>query len=119
MSGLAHNGLPFGTLSRGNRSQSMDGSDAPPDRTSPASNALEDSTTDEFGLASRSRADATDLGGKPKEDKADATPAWNESREGKKTPPARVHCMSPKEDPLLRRETRLQALFTLSYTMCV
>ncbi|EXL64637.1 hypothetical protein FOPG_19108, partial [Fusarium oxysporum f. sp. conglutinans race 2 54008] len=74
MSGLAHSGLPFGTLPTGNRSQSMEGSKAPPDRTTPASNALEDPTTDEFGLAFRNRADGTDLGGKPKEDKADATP---------------------------------------------
>ncbi|EXM05154.1 hypothetical protein ACKRZS_011124 [Fusarium odoratissimum] len=101
MSGLAHNGLPFGTLPAGNRSQSMDGSDTPPDRTSPASNALEDSTTDEFGLASRSRADATDLGGKPKEDKADATPAWSElktkaGKERKRLPLACIACRRKK-----------------------
>ncbi|KAF5686438.1 NirA-like nitrate assimilation regulatory protein [Fusarium denticulatum] len=101
MSGLAHNGLPFGTLPGGNRSQSMDGSDAPPDRTSPASNVLEDSTTDEFGLASRSRADATDLGGKPKEDKADATPAWSElktkaGKERKRLPLACIACRRKK-----------------------
>ncbi|EMT73726.1 hypothetical protein NOF04DRAFT_21601 [Fusarium oxysporum II5] len=74
MSGLAHSGLPFGTLPTGNRSQGMEGSEASPDRTSPASNAFEDPTIDEFGLASHNRADGTDLGGKPKEDKADATP---------------------------------------------
>ncbi|EXL90243.1 fungal-specific transcription factor domain-containing protein [Fusarium oxysporum II5] len=77
MSGLAHSGLPFGTLPTGNRSQSMEGSNPPPDRTSPAPNALEDSTTDEFGLAFRNSADGTDLGGNPKEDKANATPPWS------------------------------------------
>jgi hypothetical protein len=99
MSGLAHSGLPFGTLPTGNRSQSMEGSN--PDRTSPASNALEDSTTDEFGLASRNRADGTDLGGKPKEDKADATPAWSElktkaGKERKRLPLACIACRRKK-----------------------
>ncbi|KAJ0130007.1 Cytochrome P450 monooxygenase lolP1 [Fusarium oxysporum f. sp. albedinis] len=101
MSGLAHSGLPFGTLPTGNCSQSMEGSKAPPDRTSPASNALEDPTTDGFGLASRNRADDTDLGGKPKEDKADATPAWSElktkaGKERKRLPLACIACRRKK-----------------------
>uniref|UniRef100_A0A0D2YIQ3 Zn(2)-C6 fungal-type domain-containing protein n=1 Tax=Fusarium oxysporum (strain Fo5176) TaxID=660025 RepID=A0A0D2YIQ3_FUSOF len=101
MSGLAHSGLPFGTLPTGNRSQSMEGSKAPPDRTSPASNALEDSTTDEFGLASRNRADGTDLGVKPKEDKADATAAWSGLRtkagkERRRLPLACIACRRKK-----------------------
>ncbi|KAF6518442.1 hypothetical protein HZS61_002520 [Fusarium oxysporum f. sp. conglutinans] len=101
MSGLAHSGLPFGTLPTGNRSQSMEGSKAPPDRTTPASNALEDPTTDEFGLAFRNRADGTDLGGKPKEDKADATPAWSglktkAGKERKRLPLACIACRRKK-----------------------
>ncbi|EXK24597.1 hypothetical protein FOMG_18692 [Fusarium oxysporum f. sp. melonis 26406] len=101
MSGVAHSGLPFGTLPTGNRSQSMEGSKAPPERISPASNALEDPTTDEFGLASRNRADGTDLGGKPKEDKADATPAWNglktkAGKERKRLPLACIACRRMK-----------------------
>ncbi|KAG7403478.1 putative transcriptional regulatory protein [Fusarium oxysporum f. sp. rapae] len=101
MSGLAHSGLPFGTLATGNRSQSMQGPKAPPDLTSPASNDLEDPTTDEFGLASRNRADGTDLGGKPKEDKADATPAWNglktkAGKERKRLPLACIACRRKK-----------------------
>ncbi|KAL7755491.1 hypothetical protein ACKLNR_014589 [Fusarium oxysporum f. sp. zingiberi] len=101
MSGLSHNGLPFGAITAGNRSQSMDGSDAPPDRTSPASNALEDPTTDEFGLGYRNRADGTDLGGKSKEDKADATPAWGElktkaGKERKRLPLACIACRRKK-----------------------
>ncbi|KNB16600.1 hypothetical protein FOXG_15059 [Fusarium oxysporum f. sp. lycopersici 4287] len=102
MSGLAHSGLPFGTLPTGNRSQSMEGSELPPpDRTSPASNALEDPTTDEFGLASRNRADGTDLGGKHKEDKVDATPAWSElktkaGKERKRLPLACMACRRKK-----------------------
>ncbi|KAF4944943.1 hypothetical protein FGADI_12325 [Fusarium gaditjirri] len=91
MPGLAHNCLPFGTLPAGNRNQRMDDFEAPRHRTSPASNALEDSTTDEFGLASRSRADGTDLGGKPKEDKADATPAWSKLKtKAERRPAAQV-----------------------------
>ncbi|KAF6515006.1 hypothetical protein HZS61_006140 [Fusarium oxysporum f. sp. conglutinans] len=101
ISGLAHSRLPFGTLPTGNRSQSMEGSETPPDRTSPASNALEDQTTDEFGLASCNRADGTDLGGKPKEDKADATPAWSglktkAGKERKRLPLACVACRRKK-----------------------
>ncbi|KAF5021046.1 hypothetical protein F66182_6924 [Fusarium sp. NRRL 66182] len=101
MSRISHGGLPFGAMPTGNRSQSMEGSDAPPDRTSPASNALEDPATDEFGLASRSRADGTDLGGKPKEDKADATPAWSElktkaGKERKRLPLACIACRRKK-----------------------
>ncbi|KAK2922990.1 hypothetical protein FoTM2_017232 [Fusarium oxysporum f. sp. vasinfectum] len=123
ISGLAHSGLPFGTLPTGNRSQSIDGSKHPPDRTSPASNALEDPTTDQFGLASRKRADGTDLGGKPKEDKADATPAWSglktkAGKERKRLPLACIACRR-KEDPLFRRATRLQAVSTLMYPMCL
>ncbi|KAM5528256.1 transcriptional regulatory protein C1327.01c-like protein 4 [Fusarium oxysporum f. sp. phaseoli] len=101
MSGLAHSGLPFGTLPTGNRSQSMEGSKAPPDRTSPASNAFENPTTDEFGLASCNRADGTDLGGKPKEDKAGATPAWSglktkAGKERKRLPLACIACRQKK-----------------------
>ncbi|KAF9767675.1 hypothetical protein IL306_015123 [Fusarium sp. DS 682] len=101
MSGLAHSGLPFGTLPTDNRSQSMEGSKTPPDRTSPASNALEDPTTDEFDLASRNRADGTDLGVKPKEDKADATPAWSglktkAGKERKRLPLACIACRRKK-----------------------
>ncbi|KAF6512705.1 hypothetical protein HZS61_007511 [Fusarium oxysporum f. sp. conglutinans] len=101
MSGLAQSGMPFGTLATGNRSQSMEGSEAPPDRTSPAYNALEDQTTDEFGLASRNCADGTDLGGKPKEDKTDATPAWSElktkaGKERKRLPLACIACRRKK-----------------------
>ncbi|EWZ77812.1 hypothetical protein FOXG_17123 [Fusarium oxysporum f. sp. lycopersici 4287] len=101
MSGLAHSGLPLGTLPTGNRSQSMEGSKAPPDRTSPASNALEDPTTDEFGLASRNRVGGIDLGGKPKEDKADATPAWSglktkAGKERKRLPLACIPCRRKK-----------------------
>ncbi|KAK2926531.1 hypothetical protein FoTM2_013399 [Fusarium oxysporum f. sp. vasinfectum] len=100
-SGLAHSGLPFDTLPTGNRSQSMEGSKAPPDRTSPASNALEDPTTGEFDLASRNRADGTDLGGKPKEDQADATPAWSglktkAGKERKRLPLACIACRRKK-----------------------
>ncbi|WKT54435.1 hypothetical protein QSH57_005019 [Fusarium oxysporum f. sp. vasinfectum] len=101
MSGFAQSGLPFGTLPTGNHSQCMEGSKAPPDRTSPASNALEDSTTDEFGLASRNRADGTDLGGKLEEDKADATPAWSglktkAGKERKRLPLACIACRRKK-----------------------
>ncbi|EMT73959.1 hypothetical protein FOC4_g10000231 [Fusarium odoratissimum] len=101
MSGLAHSGLPFGTLLTGNRSQSMEGSEATPDQTSPAPNALEDSTTDDFGLASRNRADGTDLGGKLKEDKANATPAWSglktkAGKERKRLPLACIACRRKK-----------------------
>ncbi|EXA30271.1 hypothetical protein FOVG_18329 [Fusarium oxysporum f. sp. pisi HDV247] len=101
ISGLAHSGLPFGTLPTGNRSQSMEGSEAPPDRTSPASNTFEDLTIDEFGLASRYRAGGTDLGGKPKEDKADATPAWSglqtkAGKERKRLPLACIACRRKK-----------------------
>uniref|UniRef100_A0A0D2Y8C3 Zn(2)-C6 fungal-type domain-containing protein n=2 Tax=Fusarium oxysporum (strain Fo5176) TaxID=660025 RepID=A0A0D2Y8C3_FUSOF len=101
ISGLAHSGLPFGTLPTGNRNQSMEGSKAHPDRTSPASEAPEDPTTDEFGLASRSRAGGIDPGGKPKEDKADATPAWSElktkaGKERKRLPLACVACRRKK-----------------------
>ncbi|KAG7414895.1 hypothetical protein RAB80_016919 [Fusarium oxysporum f. sp. vasinfectum] len=101
ISGFAHSGLPFGTLPTGNRSQSIDGSKRPPDRTSPTSNAFEDPTTDEFGLASRKRADGTDLGGKP-EDKADATtPAWSglktkAGKERKRLPLACIACRRKK-----------------------
>ncbi|KAG7407982.1 putative transcriptional regulatory protein [Fusarium oxysporum f. sp. raphani] len=74
---------------------------SPPDRTSPASNAFEDPTIDEFGLASRYRADGTDLGGKPKEDKADATPAWSglqtkAGKERKRLPLACIACRRKK-----------------------
>uniref|UniRef100_A0A0D2YKQ1 Zn(2)-C6 fungal-type domain-containing protein n=1 Tax=Fusarium oxysporum (strain Fo5176) TaxID=660025 RepID=A0A0D2YKQ1_FUSOF len=101
ISGLAHSGLPFGTLPTDNYNQSMEDSKAPPDRTSPASNALEDPTTDEFGLASPNRAGGTDLGGKPKEDKADATPAWSElktkaGKERKRLPLACIACRRKK-----------------------
>lgn len=101
MSGLPHPGLAFGALPPGNRSRSMEGSEAAPGRISPASNALEDSTTDEFGLASRNRADGTDLGSKPKEDKADATPAWSElktkaGKERKRLPLACIACRRKK-----------------------
>ncbi|KAM0083638.1 hypothetical protein ACKRZS_004154 [Fusarium odoratissimum] len=102
MSGLAHSGLPFGILPTGNRSQSMEGSKAPPpDRTSPASNALEDPTTDDFGLAFRNSADGTYLGGNPKEDKADATPPWSglktkAGKERKRLPLACIACRRKK-----------------------
>ncbi|KAF4974925.1 hypothetical protein FZEAL_8255 [Fusarium zealandicum] len=95
------NSLPFGAIQAVPRSQSMDGSDAAPDRTSPVSNALEDSATDEFGLASRNRAGGTDLGAKPKEDKSDAVPAWSElktkaGKERKRLPLACIACRRKK-----------------------
>ncbi|UPK94524.1 hypothetical protein LCI18_005459 [Fusarium solani-melongenae] len=101
MSTIPPNGLPFGAIPAAHRSQSMEGSDAAPDRTSPVSNALDDSVTDEFGLASRNRADGTDLGGKPKEDKADAAPAWSElktkaGKERKRLPLACIACRRKK-----------------------
>ncbi|KAF4471659.1 nitrate assimilation regulatory nirA [Fusarium albosuccineum] len=101
MSAIPPNGLHFGTMPPGHRSQSMEGSDVAPDRTSPVSNALEDSATDEFGLASRNRADGTDLGGKPKEDKADSAPAWSElktkaGKERKRLPLACIACRRKK-----------------------
>ncbi|EMT73068.1 transcription factor 2 [Fusarium oxysporum II5] len=101
ISGIAHSSLPFGTLPTGNRCQSMEGSKALPDRTSPASNAFENPTTDEFGLASCNRADGTDLGGKPKKDKAGATPAWSglktkAGKERKRLPLACIACRRKK-----------------------
>jgi hypothetical protein len=97
MSGLAHSGLPLGALPTGSLSQSMEGSKAPPDRTSPASNALEDPTTDESGLGYRNHTDSTDLGSRTKEDNADATPAWSglktrASKERKRLPLAYIAC---------------------------
>ncbi|KAM0501385.1 hypothetical protein ACHAP8_004373 [Fusarium lateritium] len=101
MSGLPHAGLPFGALPPGNRSQSIEGSETGQGRISPASNALEDSNADEFGLGSRIRADGTDLGGKHKEDKADTTPAWSElktkaGKERKRLPLACIACRRKK-----------------------
>lgn len=98
MSAIPHD-LPFGTVS-GHQTQSMDGSDVP-DRTSPISTSLDDTVTDEFGLASRNRADGTDLGGKSKDDKTDTTPAWSELRtkagkERKRLPLACIACRRKK-----------------------
>ncbi|KAF4450183.1 hypothetical protein F53441_6664 [Fusarium austroafricanum] len=124
MPGLAHNCLPFGTLPTGNQSQSMDDSEAPPYRTSPASNTREDLTTDEFGLASRSRSDGADLGGKPKEDKADATPAWSElkTKAGKKRkhlPLACIACRRKKircsgEKPACKQCLRIPCVYKVT-----
>ncbi|KAJ9413828.1 hypothetical protein QL093DRAFT_1115411 [Fusarium oxysporum] len=100
----------------------MEDSKAPPDRTSPASNALEDPTTDEFGLASPNRAGGTDLGGKPKEDKPMPHLRGVNLKQRlarKENASACLHCLSPKEDPLFWRETRLQAVPTLMYPMCL
>ncbi|KAL7755501.1 hypothetical protein ACKLNR_014599 [Fusarium oxysporum f. sp. zingiberi] len=54
-----------------------------------------------FGLASHNRADGTDLGGKLKEDKANATPAWSglktkAGKERKRLPLACIACRRKK-----------------------
>ncbi|KAH7143986.1 fungal-specific transcription factor domain-containing protein [Dactylonectria macrodidyma] len=94
-------GLAFGPGRSGHRSLSRDGSDAAADRNSPLANSLADSAADEFGLASHGRADGTDLGGKIKEDKSDATPAWSElktkaGKERKRLPLACIACRRKK-----------------------
>jgi hypothetical protein len=82
---------------------SMDGSDAgaTDDRSSPIGTSFDDSVADEFGLASRGRADGTDLGGKSKDDKSDAPPAWSElktkaGKERKRLPLACIACRRKK-----------------------
>jgi hypothetical protein len=64
-------------------------------------NSLEDSIADEFGLSSHGPGDGTDLGGKLKDDKADATPAWSElktkaGKERKRLPLACIACRRKK-----------------------
>lgn len=57
--------------------------------------------SDEFGAASGGPEDGTDLGGKPKEDKANIAPAWSElktkaGKERKRLPLACVQCRKKK-----------------------
>lgn len=101
ISSIHAHGLPFKTTHSDHRSLSRDGSDAAADRNSPIANSLEDSVADEFGLASNGRADGTDLGGKAKEDKLDAAPAWSElktkaGKERKRLPLACIACRRKK-----------------------
>ncbi|KAH6984948.1 fungal-specific transcription factor domain-containing protein [Ilyonectria sp. MPI-CAGE-AT-0026] len=101
ISSIHAHGLPFKTTHSDHRSLSRDGSDVAVDRNSPIANSLEDSVADEFGLASNGRADGTDLGGKAKEDKLDAAPAWSElktkaGKERKRLPLACIACRRKK-----------------------
>ncbi|CAM1502925.1 Fc.00g077010.m01.CDS01 [Cosmosporella sp. VM-42] len=95
-------GPGFGPAPSDHRRPSMSGSDGgPPDRNSPMANSLDDSVADEFGLSSQGPADGTDLGGKAKEDKTDAAPAWSElktkaGKERKRLPLACIACRRKK-----------------------
>lgn len=84
---------------------SMEGSDdGLRDRSSPPANSLDDSATDEFGLAgpAHGRGDGTDLGGgRSKDDNADAVPAWSElktkaGKDRKRLPLACIACRRKK-----------------------
>lgn len=72
------------------------------DRVSPMTNSLGDSAADEdFGFVGHGCADGTDLGGKVKDDGADAPPAWSElktkaGKERKRLPLACIACRRKK-----------------------
>lgn len=100
---LPPHGAGFGGPGSDHRRSSMEGSDGVThDRNSPMMNALEDSMADEFGLSgSTARADGTDLGGKAKDDRGDAAPAWSElktkaGKERKRLPLACIACRRKK-----------------------
>lgn len=62
---------------------------------------LEDTMSDDFGLSSNGAGDGTDLGGKPKEDKAESAPPWSElktkaGKERKRLPLACIACRRKK-----------------------
>lgn len=62
---------------------------------------LEEPMSDEFGLSRNGPDDGTDLGGRPKEDKADTAPAWSElktkaGKERKRLPLACIACRRKK-----------------------
>ncbi|KAK5989132.1 putative transcriptional regulatory protein [Cladobotryum mycophilum] len=81
---------------------SIDNSDDPNhEKHTPASNTLEDPTTDEFGMPSHRRGDGTDLGGKTKDGKDSAPPAWSElktkaGKDRKRLPLACIACRRKK-----------------------
>ncbi|TPX12109.1 uncharacterized protein E0L32_007224 [Thyridium curvatum] len=83
------------------RRESIDASeDGSPDSMNPGVNPLEEPLSDEFGLT-HAPGDGTDLGGKTKEDKLDATPAWSElktkaGKERKRLPLACIACRRKK-----------------------
>jgi hypothetical protein len=97
------NGVSFKHDSDLHVTTSMDGSEAggTDDRSSPLGTSFDESIADEFGLATRGRADGTDLGGKTKDDKSDAPPAWSElktkaGKERKRLPLACIACRRKK-----------------------
>jgi hypothetical protein len=72
-----------------------------PDSNANGANSLEEPMSDEFGLATGGLADGTDMGGRLKGDKSDATPAWSElktkaGKERKRLPLACIACRRKK-----------------------
>ncbi|KAF3770217.1 hypothetical protein M406DRAFT_248587, partial [Cryphonectria parasitica EP155] len=94
---------------------SMEGSDEDSPGGHPQGNRFGDPLSDEFGL-SFEPGDGTDLGGKPREDKADSAPAWSElktkaGKERKRLPLACTACRRKKvrcsgEKPACKHCTR-------------
>ena len=86
----------------GQRQHSIDDSEnGTPDSNQNGGNSLEEPMSDEFGLATGSLADGTDMGAKSKGDKADQTPAWSElktkaGKERKRLPLACIACRRKK-----------------------
>jgi len=84
------------------RQDSMDESDdGSPDSNHHGANLLEEAMSDEFGLTNTGPGDGTDLGGKTKGEKTDATPAWSElktkaGKERKRLPLACIACRRKK-----------------------
>ena len=92
------------TVASHQRRDSHDSSDNDFQADSPSmGNSLDDAAADDFGFSGqgKERADGTDLGGRPKDDKADAPPAWSElktkaGKERKRLPLACIACRRKK-----------------------
>ncbi|KAI9167431.1 transcriptional regulatory protein [Paramyrothecium foliicola] len=103
VSAVSLNGVAFAHDPDHPAATSMEGSDngVTDERSSPLANSFDDGGADEFGLSTQGRADGTDLGGKAKDDKSDAPPAWSElktkaGKERKRLPLACIACRRKK-----------------------
>lgn len=102
VSSEAHPQLPAVASTRWKNSHSSSDNGLEGD-SSQIGNFFEDAAADDFGFSAQAqgRADGTDLGGRPKDGKGDATPAWSElktkaGKERKRLPLACIACRRKK-----------------------
>ncbi|KJZ77048.1 hypothetical protein HIM_03369 [Hirsutella minnesotensis 3608] len=91
----------FRATSETHRSSPGTSDESTQDRNSPPANSFEEPTAEDFGLANSGHGDGCDLGGKVKDEKPEAAPAWSDlktkaGKDRKRLPLACIACRRKK-----------------------